>query len=146
MQLTFTNLGVPEDENDRDDFDSIMEDAVKEVIENNLELDGGTLTVQIISIDNEPVTDFTVITFEVEQTIGVGGDADITEETLRQDVAEALDLDDIKELLETEELREEYGNFNLGKVESETGDGPLIIESVVRFLSVYSKHAVCLCD
>ena len=146
MQLTFTNLGVPEDENDRDDFDSIMEDAVKEVIENNLELDGGTLTVQIISIDNEPVTDFTVITFEVEQTIGVGGDADITEETLRQDVAEALDLDDIKELLETEELREEYGNFNLGKVESETGDGPLIIESVVSFLSVYSKHAVCLCD
>ena len=146
MQLTFTNLGVPEDENDRDDFDSIMEDAVKEVIENNLELDGGTLTVQIISIDNEPVTDFTVITFEVEQTIGVGGDADITEETLRQDVAEALDLDDVKEIFETEELREEYGNFNLGKVESETGDGPLIIESVVSFLSVYSKHAVCLCD
>lgn len=118
-----------------------MEDIIEEVISGNLSLDEGTTTVKIIAIDGEAIGQrkrllyrrlaaSSVITFEIQQTVVAGSGVDTDEEELRQEVADALTLEGAKEALETEELRADYGDFTLGAIEIDTGDGPPIIESM----------------
>jgi len=153
-ELTFNNLIIPQDDSEKDTFVATMEDIIKEVISENLSLDEGTTTAKIIAIDGEDIgqrkrllyrrlATTSVIAFEIQQTVVAGGGVDTDEEELRQKVADALTLEGAKEALETEELRADYGDFTLGAIESDTGDGPAIIESVVRSLFCCIHSACC---
>jgi hypothetical protein len=134
-----------------------MEDAIVKVITNDLGPDEGITTAEIVAIDgnaveqklfvrrllNSTVTTTSVITFEIKRSVGSSGVIDIIEAKLRQDVAEALDVKGTKELLETEELRSKYGDFTLGKIETDLGDGSdPIIESAVRMFCRVLSTAV----
>jgi len=140
--LTFTDLDVPEEESDRDAFVSTMEDGVREVITDNLGSDDGTTVVEMVAINGDALapdaravlrrlTTKSVITFDIQQTVRTSDGAD--EEQLKLDVAEALDIEDAKEVLETENLQAEYGVFTLGKIETDIGGGAdPIVETAVR--------------
>lgn len=69
-----------------------------------------------------------VLAFEILQTVGSGGGGG-DEDQRREDVANALDLGALKAELETAALREEFGDFTLGKVESAVGGGEVIAET-----------------
>ena len=78
-----------------------MEDIIKEVISENLTLDEGITTAKMVVIDgdaikqrkrllNRRLATTSMITFEIQQAVVVGGNVDTDEEQLRQEVAEAL--------------------------------------------------------
>ena len=135
--LTFYNLVFPRGENEYNKLVSTLEDAITDVVAGGLGPGGGTTTTKMIAIDgNEVVRKLStaiIVTFEINQTVGLSGDTDTKEDELKQDVAEALDLEKLKEILETEELQSEYGEFTLAKIETDLGDGSdQIIETLVR--------------
>jgi len=96
----------------------------------------GTTTVKVTHINGKsvrqkkylsrilqaPATPTTVVTFEITQTAVVSGDIAVIEDTLRHDVAAALDVEGAKEVLATEDLQK-YGDFSLGKIDTDLGDG-----------------------
>ena len=108
----------------------------------------GTTTAKVTHINGIPVghegflgrrshvpeTPVTVVTFEITQTIGVSGDTTEMEEKVKQGLVASLGMERAKEALRTEELQK-YGDFILGKVETDLGDGSgPITETSVRIM------------
>jgi hypothetical protein len=78
------------------------------------------------------------------QTVWTSGDATDAEEELRQSLVNSLDLVDVSAALDTEEMQK-FGNFTLGAISTDLGDGiDPISESVVRHVYCYLLSAVCL--
>jgi len=69
-----------------------------------------------------PTSPVTVVTFEITQTVGVSGNIAEMEQKIKEDVVASLGMERAKEVLRTEELQR-YGDFLLGKVETDLGDG-----------------------
>ena len=156
-ELTFNNLLVPEDESDLDDLVSRLEGVVEEVITDNLPpldrralaldagpppgKDGGrglsapavatsTTTAEVAAFNFDALAGASVVRFDIEQSVTSSNDVD--EEQLKLDVAEALDVEDTREALEKEGLPEDYGDFTLGKIETNVGGGedPIVVTAV----------------
>ena len=146
-KLTFNNLVVPEGDNYRNTFVSTVEGVIQGVVVDNLGPEAGTVYVTVTTIDGIIIDSNTltpkmsvvlrrlsitsVVTFGIQQTLGTSGSVDMAQ--LQGELAEALDLDNAKEALETEDLQAQYGEFTLGKAETDTGWGtPPFVETTVR--------------
>merc|ERR1712086_284587 len=141
-EVTFNNLVVPDNTTD---FISALETTIARAPDNV----DGTTTAKVTRINGNsvgrklflsrrlqvPVTTTTVITFEITQTLEVTGDISTVEQNLREDVAAALNVEGVEEVLHTGELQE-YGDLSLGKIETDLGDGSdLITETVSPTIS-----------
>merc|ERR1712194_880221 len=135
--LTFNNMNIPEDEIERADFRLDLVTSLELLFE---PIEGNTIgkiiaitygnaagrrraSSRLLQAATGPTT---VITFEIVQMVGVRGDITAIERKLRQDVAAALDVEGAKRVLETPELQK-YGDFSLGKIETDLGDGSVLI-------------------
>ena len=111
-----------------------------------------TTTVKVTHINGNPVgrkrffsrllqasaTSTAVITFEITQEVEVvSGDIVTVEEQLKQGMAAALNVEGVSEVIQTEELQQ-FGDFSLGKIETDLGDGSSpILETAVRNVWCY---------
>lgn len=150
--LTFNNMNIPEDEIERADFRLDLVTSLELLFE---PIEGNTIG-KIIAITYENAAGrrrassrllqaatgpTTVITFEIVQMVGVRGDITAIERKLRQDVAAALDVEGAKRVLETPELQK-YGDFSLGKIETDLGDGSdLITDTASPTISVVPTNS-----
>jgi len=127
--FTFINMEVP------DDPEELILALERSIAQASDDVQGST-TVKVTHINGKsverkqyvnrllqaPATPTTVVTFEITQIAVVSGDIAAIEDTLRHDVAAALDVEGAKEILATEDLQR-YGDFSLGKIDTDLGDG-----------------------
>ena len=148
-EVTFNNIEIPEDPGE---FILALESSIAQAV---LPVQARTVTitttVKVTHINGNPVrrkrffsrllqasATTTVVTFEITQEVEVvSGDIVTIGEQLKQDMAAALNVEGVSEAIQTEELQQ-FGDFSLGKIETDLGDGSgPISETAVRNLWCY---------
>merc|ERR1711966_565450 len=133
-EVTFNNIEIPEDPGEFVlALESCIAQAVLPVQTRTVTI---TTTVKVTHINGNPVgrkrffsrllqasATTTVVTFEITQEVEVvSGDIVTIGEQLKQDMGAALNVEGVSEAIQTEELQQ-FGDFSLGKIETDLGDG-----------------------